>query len=583
MPRRYLILDVLADTVDANGTGPSVLTLPFGRRTFLEQFGRRAQRLAGGDPGTILVMPTFPPDRAYRDRIARSASGMDVRVLGPDELPTLLANCQAGESVVIYDAARWPSETIDPAPVLEAYAQQRAPLFVVGTGTPTGRAHEHIETDGSGKVKRIQRAYHQTAEAFALSLDAFVAIVPVEHLRGLKFDSVESLRVGLRNMGVAVAETGSAVDVLDLRTVDGMLQMVAQSIARETDDAELASSPDRSIIIDDSANVHETVRLVGPIIAHPDVVIGPRVTVVGPVVIGRGAVIEADAFVAHTVVAPQARIAAGVTLRHCVAAGVCANSISGLQANPAATRLRSVIAPPGPQWSRLLQLAVKRVFDVTASALGLLILSPLLVGLGIAIKLTSPGPLFFIHRRERADGKEFGCIKFRTMVQGAHLRQAELLAQNEVDGPQFKLRHDPRVTRLGAWMRSTNLDELPQLLNVLAGHMSIIGPRPSPFQENQICVPWRRARLSVRPGITGLWQICRSADRSAGDFHEWIFYDITYVRNFSLWLDAKILVATVLTLGGRNSVPIRRLLPHPAGPSQSAQSQAVPAAVPAEG
>jgi lipopolysaccharide/colanic/teichoic acid biosynthesis glycosyltransferase len=113
---------------------------------------------------------------------------------------------------------------------------------------------------------------------------------------------------------------------------------------------------------------------------------------------------------------------------------------------------------------------------------------------------------------------------------------------------------------LGKWLRTTNIDELPQLFNVLVGHMSLVGPRPSPFRENQICVPWRRARLSVRPGITGLWQICRSADRSAGDFHEWIFYDITYVRQFTLWLDLKILVATVLTLGGRSSVPVSRLI-----------------------
>jgi lipopolysaccharide/colanic/teichoic acid biosynthesis glycosyltransferase len=114
--------------------------------------------------------------------------------------------------------------------------------------------------------------------------------------------------------------------------------------------------------------------------------------------------------------------------------------------------------------------------------------------------------------------------------------------------------HDPRVTRVGRWLRATNIDELPQLINVFLGQMSIVGPRPSPFRENQICVPWRRARLSVRPGITGLWQICRD-QRSEGDFHQWITYDIMYVRNLSLWLDAKILIATMLTLGGLWSVP----------------------------
>jgi hypothetical protein len=118
------------------------------------------------------------------------------------------------------------------------------------------------------------------------------------------------------------------------------------------------------------------------------------------------------------------------------------------------------------------------------------------------------------------------------------------------------------VTPVGRWLRATNLDELPQLFNVARGEMSLIGPRPSPFRENQICVPWRRARLSVRPGITGLWQVCRDA-RTCGDFHQWICYDTLYVRHLSLTLDFKILAATLLSMGGQWSVPLRWLIPHP--------------------
>ena len=106
----------------------------------------------------------------------------------------------------------------------------------------------------------------------------------------------------------------------------------------------------------------------------------------------------------------------------------------------------------------------------------------------------------------------------------------------------------------------TNIDELPQLLNVLRGDMSLIGPRPSPFRENQICVPWRNARLSVRPGITGLWQVCRH-DRSAGDFHQWIYFDMLYARHVSYWLDFRILAATFLTFAGRWSVPLHWMIP----------------------
>jgi len=153
------------------------------------------------------------------------------------------------------------------------------------------------------------------------------------------------------------------------------------------------------------------------------------------------------------------------------------------------------------------------------------------------------------------------------MFAGAEGHQRRLCAQNQVDGPQFKIEHDPRVTRVGRWLRNISFDELPQLVNVLRGQMSLVGPRPSPFRENQACVPWRRGRLSVRPGITGLWQICRH-DRTAGDFHQWIYYDLLYVRHVSPALDLKILVATLLTLGGRRHVPLSWILDAPDATAQ---------------
>jgi lipopolysaccharide/colanic/teichoic acid biosynthesis glycosyltransferase len=134
-----------------------------------------------------------------------------------------------------------------------------------------------------------------------------------------------------------------------------------------------------------------------------------------------------------------------------------------------------------------------------------------------------------------------------------------------MDGPQFKVKEDPRRTRIGRFLTVTNLDELPQLWNVLVGEMSLVGPRPSPFRENQVCVPWREGRLSVRPGITGLWQICRH-DRQKGDFHQWIYYDLLYVRNVSLWLDVKIAALTLLSFARGGYVPLSWVLdPHQYG------------------
>ena len=130
----------------------------------------------------------------------------------------------------------------------------------------------------------------------------------------------------------------------------------------------------------------------------------------------------------------------------------------------------------------------------------------------------------------------FTCLKFRTMITGAEGIQEKLRFKNQVDGPQFKVEDDPRVTVVGKFLRDTFIDEIPQFINILLGQMSVAGPRPSPKAENSTCPVWRDARLSVRPGVTGLWQICRTR-RSGYDFQEWIYYDIKYVRDLSLWLD----------------------------------------------
>jgi lipopolysaccharide/colanic/teichoic acid biosynthesis glycosyltransferase len=196
---------------------------------------------------------------------------------------------------------------------------------------------------------------------------------------------------------------------------------------------------------------------------------------------------------------------------------------------------------------------------VSASALGLLVLLPLLLLVALLIRLESKGPIFYADRREGKRGRSFRCLKFRTMFVGADAQQRELMAKNQVDGPQFKMAHDPRVTRVGRILRTLSLDELPQLINVLFLEMSLVGPRPSPFRENQLCIPWRDGRLSVRPGITGLWQVCRH-HRSQGDFHQWIQFDLLYVRHMSFLVDLKILAATVVTLAGQWPMPLSWIL-----------------------
>jgi exopolysaccharide biosynthesis polyprenyl glycosylphosphotransferase len=187
---------------------------------------------------------------------------------------------------------------------------------------------------------------------------------------------------------------------------------------------------------------------------------------------------------------------------------------------------------------------LKRAFDLVVSVTLVLLLAPLLLLIAVLIKLTSPhGPVLFVQTRVGYNRRHFKMFKFRTMVPDAEQRQADLEALNEAQGPVFKIKHDPRITPLGSWLRKTSLDELPQLFNVIKGDMSLVGPRPLPLRDVQRFEEARlKRRFSVKPGITCLWQI---NGRSATNFDKWIEQDLAYIDQWSFSLDLKILVKTV--------------------------------------
>jgi len=192
-------------------------------------------------------------------------------------------------------------------------------------------------------------------------------------------------------------------------------------------------------------------------------------------------------------------------------------------------------------------LLAKRLFDVGFSALVLALASPLLFLIAVLIKLDSPGPVFFVQERVGLHGRRFKLYKFRTMVKDAEKMLPALLSANEADGPAFKLKNDPRVTRVGRILRRTSLDELPQFINVLKGDMSVVGPRPPlPHEVEQYDRAWRR-RLSVKPGITCIWQ---ATARNHASFEEWVKMDLEYIDNWSLWLDLKLVARTALAVLG---------------------------------
>ncbi len=216
---------------------------------------------------------------------------------------------------------------------------------------------------------------------------------------------------------------------------------------------------------------------------------------------------------------------------------------------------RDIEAKPGWSERRLEEAApytssgLKRAFDIVFALVALALTLPLYPLIMLAIFVEDRRPFFFAHQRESIHGRVFGCIKFRTMYRNAEQMKAQLMAENQADGPQFFIENDPRITRVGRVLRKLQLDEIPQFINVLQGHMSVVGPRPSPYSENQYCPGWREARLSVRPGVTGLWQIRRTRADGA-DFQEWIRYDIEYVERANLRLDLYIIWKTVMLIVG---------------------------------
>ena len=198
---------------------------------------------------------------------------------------------------------------------------------------------------------------------------------------------------------------------------------------------------------------------------------------------------------------------------------------------------------------RLLGLLVKRVLDVGLASLALLVLAPVLLVIALAVWLENRGPVLFRQTRVGLHGRPFTIIKFRTMVPDAELRLAELALLNEISGHAFKLSADPRVTRVGRALRRASLDELPQFWNVLRGQMSIVGPRPPLPDEVASYDLWHRRRLSMKPGITGLWQI---SARLEEEFDRWVELDLNYIDRWSLWLDLKIMIRTLpAMLSGR--------------------------------
>lgn len=479
---------------------------------------------------------------------------------------------------------------VDPrATPVDGYGLQRAALsesepnclvhFVMGP--KPSATQEFVHVGPKGKVSRIDRYYQRVT--WLHGCPTVCSIVPISVaclLNKTVLDSLQQYRRELSSLGVPNQDHLLAGSATDLTRESGLLTLMncgafASRFTRGTTSSEGVEAYDTGVVRGEGCTIDRSARLYGPVIIQDGVTVEAGSVILGPALLGQGSRVRKNSVAAQCLIGRGVELSSESTVSHRVVLrgnGALARgdseALSGScerSTGVGETSEQSYEEDCDPSAQCGLEVArgyvrIKRALDASLAAAGLIVLSPVLFVTALLVRLTSPGPVFFSHIREGRGGKLFKCWKYRTMVDGAHTMQRHLYTDNTVDGPQFKMSEDPRITRVGAYLRALNIDELPQLINVLLGQMSLIGPRPSPFRENQICVPWRRARLSVRPGITGLWQICRS-HRSAGDFHQWIYYDSLYARSFCWRLDFKILAFTILSLCGRFPIPLHWLIP----------------------
>ncbi len=561
------ILPVILDSRPTmlGGAPGSLLTLPLVDGTLLTYLLHHLAALSRETP----VLITSGRGAAHEESLRSAARGAPLRRVEPESFASWVGAVEPSDWVLFIDS-RYANFAPHTPALLPRANDGAGASYVVATNLHEPAAREFVRTDERGLVRRVQRYYGGITHRRTAGVVCAVVPAAVLHfLPGGAPASLDELRTRLAAAGSVGADLPADVEILDLHCVSELLAFHEAELRAVLCGGPSAARPHGGDIRTGAGcRIDPSARLVGPLVLHDNVTVEADALLVGPAVIGAGSHVGAGASVVQSLLAERSGVAPGTELLHALHAGGATDEQIFLAAH-----VHLPIDPNADVWryaadsgdeparrGRGPYVRAKVAADMLLAAVSLILLSPLLALLALLVKLDSRGPAFFAHVREGLAGRRFSCWKFRTMQPDAHALQRALEDANAVDGPQFKIQNDPRVTRVGRWLRAMNFDELPQLWNVLLGEMSLIGPRPSPFRENQICVPWRTARLSVRPGITGLWQVCRH-DRDTGDFHQWIHYDMLYVRHFSPWLDLKILLATILTLGGKFSVPESWMLP----------------------
>jgi lipopolysaccharide/colanic/teichoic acid biosynthesis glycosyltransferase len=404
------------------------------------------------------------------------------------------------------------------SPLLETLSWVQPDVMFVRLATLNEVSYrEVIQTGTNGRFDRFQRLYStgtRQAARLALTRDREIAAVwqAQQDARRAWHDLRHQARSSCREIATTRGRVYSTESPDELAR---MVRDIQRLWSRPSSTIGTLAAPTTGVWAHPSSTIASDAKFIGPAWVGAGRAVEPGQTVLGPAVLWDDP--------ANRPVLPPV---AWSQLEPLGPIGAQSKPI-----NPSAVRM-----PPG-----------KRLFDIAAALVALICTLPIYPLVMLAIWIEDGRPFFFSHRRQTIGGREFGCIKFRSMRKDAEKIKAQLNATNRADGPQFFFVNDPRMTRVGRVIRKTNIDELPQFINVLLGDMSIVGPRPSPSSENQYNPTWREARLSVRAGITGLWQVRRTR-RPGLDFQEWIKYDIEYVRQMSWRLDILIILQTVRIL-----------------------------------
>ena len=488
------------------------------------------------------AQPVHDPDETHRPEIIYYGQN----ILIPFEHENVSPRDGVRKPWLILSNGRF-ATNIDLALLERVLHNVKADVVAVNADPTLLGEREDVRLTAEGQVAAFHRVYTDSAEFAFASTDwphhFFIRTSILERLLpggvlpssfSVVSDKCRTERLTLQGINVGGA-------VLDLESDEGLLSFCGTSLSKSRNSKLRARRLEA---------LSGTPRCIGEVLLGRDVSIASDAIIVGPSIISDRVRVERGVIINSSILGPGVHMPSHELVQNRIVKGPQYERESDIHRRDShlqqISRLSTDFDSSGDtcrsfrKWGRFSYArCLKRITDCLVAVVVLSLFAPLIPFIALAIKITSPGPVFYKDRRQGLHGRDFNCLKFRTMITGAHEIQEKLRIVSQVDGPQFKMEDDPRISTVGRFLRETYIDEIPQFINVLIGQMSVVGPRPSPESENTLCPLWRDARLSVRPGITGLWQVHRTR-QPMRDFQEWIHYDIEYVRNLSLKMDLSI-------------------------------------------